>query len=353
MLNLSRNRGTYDGAAFFQDDSGITEKKISLNRLISWENQPFEPYTDEAMATLAASIEENGLLSPIIVAPDGDKYRIIAGHNRVRACERLGWTEIPAVIKETDEDHAQLMMLDTNLCQRHNLSVVELIKAYKMQYDVLSRIVGKKDGYGVKKTMAEQYGLSRKTINRYIRCSRLKECLLSLLSEGRFSLITAVSLSDLSAGNQSVLADWLRDNPKAALDEKAAQRLVSRNGFGFDEDEISEIISGKTPKAKSKPAEIPKLSVPEDSAVEPAVHEKAQPAEPPTEPPQSAEDAASPEAVDYDDLPDVSVSFDRETIRRTIGEVDDGMVQEYLNFCLQQEDMFSKFLGIYKSGSST
>lgn len=88
MLNLSRNRGTYDGAAFFQDDSGIAEKKISLNRLISWENQPFEPYTDEAMATLAASIEENGLLSPIIVAPDGDKYRIIAGHNRVRACER-------------------------------------------------------------------------------------------------------------------------------------------------------------------------------------------------------------------------------------------------------------------------
>lgn len=196
--------------------------------------------------------------------------------------------------------------------------------------------------------MAEQYGLSRKTINRYIGCSRLEECLLSLLSGGRFSL-----LSELSAGNQSVLADWLRDNPKAALDEKAAQRLISRNGFGFDEDEISEIISGKTPKAKSKPVEMPKLSAPENSAVEPAVHEKAQPAEPPTEPPQSAEDAASPEAVDYDDLPDVSVSFDRETIRRTIGEVDDGMVREYLNFCLQQEDMFSKFLGIYKSGSST
>ena len=176
MLNLSRNSGTYDGAAFFQDDSGIAEKKIPLNLLVPWENQPFQPYTDEALDSLAASIEENGLLSPIIVTPVGEKYRIIAGHNRVRACEKLGWTEINAVIKETDEDHAQLMMLDTNLCQRHSLSVVELIKAYKMQYDVLGRIVGKKNGYGVKKIMAEQYGLSRKTIERYIRCARLEEC---------------------------------------------------------------------------------------------------------------------------------------------------------------------------------
>lgn len=52
--------------------------------------------------------------------------------------------------------------------------------------------------------------------------------------------------------------------------------------------------------------------------------------------------------VKYDDLPDVSVSFDRETIRRTIGKVDDSTVQEYLNFCLQQEDLFIKFLDIYK-----
>ena len=339
MLNLSRNSGTYDGAAFFQDDSGIAEKKIPLNRLVSWENQPFQPYTDEALESLAASIEENGLLSPIIVTPAGEKYRIIAGHNRVRACEKLGWTEINAVIKKTDEDHAQLMMLDTNLCQRHSLSVVELIKAYKMQYDVLGRIVGKKNGYGVKKIMAEQYGLSRKTIARYIRCARLEECLLEQLNDGRFNIMSAVYLADLSAGNQSVLADWLKDNSKATINEKAAQRLISRNGFGFDEDEISGIISGKVPKAKPQPVEEP-----EDTASEPETSEKSVvPAEPPT----SDSDVPKHE-VEYDDLPDVSVSFDRETIRSTIGKVDDSTVQEYLNFCLQQEDFFIKFLDIYK-----
>ena len=158
MLNLSRNSVTYDGSAFFQDDSGIAEKKIPLSRLVSWKNQPFQPYTDEALESLAASIEENGLLSPIIVTPAGEKYRIIAGHNRVRACERLGWTEINAVIKETDEDHAQLMMLDTNLCQRHSLSVVELIKAYKMQYDVLGRIAGRKTAMASRKSWLNSTG---------------------------------------------------------------------------------------------------------------------------------------------------------------------------------------------------
>lgn len=339
MLNLSRNSRTYDGAAFFQDDSGIAEKKIPLNRLVSWENQPFQPYTDEALESLAASIEENGLLSPIIVTPAGEKYRIIAGHNRVRACEKLGWTEINAVIKETDEDHAQLMMLDTNLCQRHSLSVVELIKAYKMQYDVLGRIAGKKNGYGVKKIMAEQYGLSRKTIERYIRCARLEECLLEQLNDGRFNIMTAVYLADLSAGNQSVLADWLKDNPKATINEKAAQRLISRNGFGFDEDEISGIISGKALKTKSQSVEET-----EDNASEPETSEKfVIPAEPP-----AADSHVTKHEVEYDDLPDVYVSFDRETIRRTIGKVDDSTVQEYLNFCLQQEDLFIKFLDIYK-----
>lgn len=182
-LNLSRNRGTYDGSAFFRDETKIAEKKIPLNSLVSWEGQPFEPYTDEALESLAASIAENGLLSPIIVTADGDKYRIIAGHNRARACEKLGWTEIDAIVKDTDEDHAQLMMLDTNLCQRHSLSVVELIKAYKMQFDVLNRIMGKKKG--LKTLMAEQYGVTRKTIERYIKCANLEECLLTLLNDGR------------------------------------------------------------------------------------------------------------------------------------------------------------------------
>lgn len=354
-LNLSRNRGTYDGAAFFRDETKIAEKKIPLNSLVSWEGQPFEPYTDEAMESLAASIAENGLLSPIIVTADGDKYRIIAGHNRARACERLGWTEIDAIVKDTDEDHAQLMMLDTNLCQRHNLSVVELIKAYKMQFDVLNRIMGKKKG--LKTLMAEQYGVTRKTIERYLKCANLEESLLTLLNDGRFNILTAVHLADLSAGNQSVLADWLNDNPKAVIDEKAAMQLISRNGFGFDEDDISEIISGKAAKSKSQPhephndSEITEDEPPEKPAESNSDESKTQPAEVINNPPTSVETSPVTSEVDYDDLPDISVSFDRETIRRTLGKVGEDMVREYLNYCLQQDDVFSRWLEIFNQQS--
>lgn len=346
-LNLSRNRGTYDGAAFFRDETKIAEKKISLNSLVSWEGQPFEPYTDEALESLAASIAENGLLSPIIVTADGDKYRIIAGHNRARACERLGWTEIDAIVKDTDEDHAQLMMLDTNLCQRHSLSVVELIKAYKMQFDVLNRIMGKKKG--LKTLMAEQYGVTRKTIERYLKCANLEECLLTLLNDGRFNILTAVHLADLSAGNQSVLADWLNDNPKVVIDEKAAMLLISRNGFGFDEDDISEIISGKEAKPKSQPSEPHNDS--ETTEGEPAEsnsdESKTQPDEVINNLPTSVETSPVTSEVEYDDLPDISVSFDRETIRRTLGKVGEDMVREYLNYCLQQDDVFNNWLQIF------
>lgn len=346
-LNLSRNRGTYDGAAFFRDETKIAEKKIPLNSLVSWEGQPFEPYTDEALESLAASIAENGLLSPIIVTADGDKYRIIAGHNRARACERLGWTEIDAIVKDTDENHAQLMMLDTNLCQRHSLSVVELIKAYKMQFDVLNRIMGKKKG--LKTLMAEQYGVTRKTIERYLKCANLEECLLTLLNNGRFNILTAVHLADLSAGNQSVLADWLNDNPKAVIDEKAAMLLISRNGFGFDEDDISEIISGKAAKPKSQPSEPHNDSeTTEDEPAESNSDEsKTQPDEVINNLPTSVETSPVTSEVDYDDLPDISVSFDRETIRRTLGKVGEDMVREYLNYCLQQDDVFNNWLKIF------
>lgn len=346
-LNLSRNRGTYDGAAFFRDETKIAEKKIPLNSLVSWEGQPFEPYTDEALESLAASIAENGLLSPIIVTADGDKYRIIAGHNRARACERLGWTEIDAIVKDTDEDHAQLMMLDTNLCQRHSLSVVELIKAYKMQFDVLNRIMGKKKG--LKTLMAEQYGVTRKTIERYLKCANLEECLLTLLNDGRFNILTAVHLADLSAGNQSVLADWLNDNPKVVIDEKAAMLLISRNGFGFDEDDISEIISGKEAKPKSQPSEPHNDSeTTEDEPSESNSDEsKTQPDEVINNLPTSVETSPVTSEVEYDDLPDISVSFDRETIRRTLGKIGEDMVREYLNYCLQQDDVFNNWLQIF------
>lgn len=167
------------------------------------------------------------------------------------------------------------------------------------------------------------------------------------------NILTAVHLADLSAGNQSVLADWLNDNPKSVIDEKAAMLLISRNGFGFDEDDISEIISGKAAKPKSRPSEPHNDSeITEDEPAESNPDEsKTQPDEVLNNPSNSVETSPITSEVDYDDLPDISVSFDRETIRRTLGKVGDDMVREYLNYCLQQEDVFENWLKIFNQQS--
>ena len=114
-----------------------TEKEIPISQLVPWENQPFKMYSDFKMNELVESIRENGLLSRIIVSPATDgKYRIIAGHNRVEACRRAGFTAVPSIVKDVDENRAKLIMADTNLCQRTELLPSERAFAYKAQQEL-------------------------------------------------------------------------------------------------------------------------------------------------------------------------------------------------------------------------
>ena len=109
-------------------------------------NHPFHPYPEELMADLCRSIEENGIITPIIVraVSKGTGYEIIAGHNRVEACRRIGMETIPAIVREVDTDTAILMMVDSNQ-QREHLLPSEKAFAYKMKLEAMKRQV-KKNG---------------------------------------------------------------------------------------------------------------------------------------------------------------------------------------------------------------
>ena len=94
---------------------------LSLKDLVPYEAQPFHVIDDEAMTELAESVKIVGVLVPIIVRQiKNNKYEIISGHRRKRACEIAGVTEIPATIMELDDDEAAIMLVDCNL-QRENL----------------------------------------------------------------------------------------------------------------------------------------------------------------------------------------------------------------------------------------
>ena len=145
-LGASNNTGKLNMNDFLGDETAVQndEKEIPINLLIPWENQPFKMYSDFKMNELVESIRENGLLSRIIVSPAADgKYRIIAGHNRVEACRRAGFTAVPSIVKNVDENRAKLIMADTNLCQRTELLPSERAFAYKAQQEALSQFFEK------------------------------------------------------------------------------------------------------------------------------------------------------------------------------------------------------------------
>lgn len=97
-------------------------KLIPISELHPFEQQPFKVLMDESMDELVESIEQNGVLSPIIARPRQEGgYEIIAGHRRVKASEIAKLEKVPVVIKELDDDMAAILLVDSNLQREHIL----------------------------------------------------------------------------------------------------------------------------------------------------------------------------------------------------------------------------------------
>ncbi len=101
----------------------------------------FKPYTPAQLSAFADQLNEEGLMVRIIVrsVAGGDLYEILAGHNRTKAAQLAGWTEIPAEIVDADDAWAIVIATSTNLIQRQNLSVIERGKAYRALLDAKNR----------------------------------------------------------------------------------------------------------------------------------------------------------------------------------------------------------------------
>lgn len=292
----SANSGKLAMSNFLSADT-ILPRKIPLNTVTSWYNQPFKQYDDGKLEILAQSIKENGLLSPITVRPitnrliddvseqlnisnDGNeieqliqridyykanigKYEILSGHNRVSACNKLQWTEITAIVRDNiDDAQAQLIMVDANLQQRHKLLPSELALSYKTQRDALMRI-------GVRRAtsdIADRYQINRKTVQRYISCSNLIDDMLQMLDDERFTLVTGVTLSSLTRDNQIALAAWLKRHSDKIIKPEMAVKLCSTarllNPAIFDDEDLDRILlAPKQPKAKASAVKLNRKEV--------------------------------------------------------------------------------------------
>jgi ParB family chromosome partitioning protein len=141
---------------------------------------PFQPrsHIDEgALAELTASIEASGLLQPVVVRPRGSSYELIAGERRWRAVQRLGWTTIPAVIKEADDQTLLTLALIENL-QRNDLSPIDEAQGYRRLME---------DFTVPQAEVARLVGRNRATVANLLRLLKLPPEVQGLVHEGKLS----------------------------------------------------------------------------------------------------------------------------------------------------------------------
>lgn len=241
----------------------ITELPLEL--LVSFPEHPFKPYSGEQLWDLVRSIEEHGVLSPILVrpAPDGQRYEIISGHNRVNASRRAGLKTIPATVREMDNDEATLAMVESNLRQREQLLPSEKARAYKLKLDAIKRQGARSDltcdqlehksGKGkARDIVGATLGESGPQVQRYIRLTNLITPILNMVDEKRMAMGPAVELSYLNRDEQEMLLDLMQiGDCTPSLSQAIRLRKLSEAGQ-FDSDHLDEIMDEEKPNQREK-----------------------------------------------------------------------------------------------------
>lgn len=235
---------------------------LPMDKLRYFKEHPFQVRDDEEMQSLVESVEQFGVLSPILVRPVEDgMYEIVSGHRRHRASELAKVTEIPAIVRDLSDDEAIILMVDANL-QREKLLPSEKALAYKMKLDAMKRQAGRpsKNASQVATNfpkgradvqLAEQSGESKDQIRRYIRLTHLNPELLDMTDKGKLAFNSAVELSYLKPEEQAaVFTAMERDEAAPSLKQARELKRHSKDGE-LTEKAIDTVMSAEKP-AESK-----------------------------------------------------------------------------------------------------
>mgnify|MGYP000587359978 CR=1 FL=1 len=219
-------------------------QRLALSELHPFKDHPFRVLDDDRMMETVESVKEYGVLVPIIARPMADGgYEIVSGHRRKRACELAGMNEIPAIVRDLDDDEAVIIMVDSNL-QRENILPSERAKAYQMKMeaikrqgervDLTSRQVGEKL-WSVSQVSADA-NESERQVHRFIRLTNLIPELLDTVDEKKIAFNPAVELSHLDTNQQRDFLEAMNDTQNAPSLSQAQRlkKLAQEGHFSYD-----------------------------------------------------------------------------------------------------------------------
>lgn len=240
-------------------NSNVAEviEQIELSQLHPFPDHPFAVRDDDSMRQTVESIREYGVLVPAIARPLEDgTYELISGHRRKHACELAGLETMPVIVRNIDRNTATIIMVDSNL-QRENILPSERAKAYKMKIEAIKRQGERSDltsaqlvpKLTAREKVAEDAGVNRMEVTRYIRLTELNPELQQMVDEKKIGLTPAVELSYLKPDEQRLLIDTI-DSEQATPSLSQAQRMrrLSQEGKLTDDSMLSIMMEQKKPE---------------------------------------------------------------------------------------------------------
>ena len=215
---LSALLGEYTQEPAVQEGDQVT--KAFTSRITPNPFQPRREFTPEQLSELEESIRQNGLLQPLVVrrapedAPDGAEWELVAGERRWRAVRRLGWNEVPVVVRDID-DRAMLVLAIVENVQRADLSPLEEAAAYRRLMD---------DFGFTQAEVAESVGRERSTVANLLRLLALPASVQRLVNEGALSMGHARALLGLE--DEREMADLARTAAATGMTVRAVEERV-------------------------------------------------------------------------------------------------------------------------------
>ena len=218
-----------------QEDKLEHIRQIPISELHASEGHPFRVVDDEEMQKVVDSVAKFGVLTPLIARPDPDGgYEIISGHRRMHASELAGIETVPVIVREMDDDEAIICMVDSNL-QRENILPSERAWAYRMKLDAMKHKAGRpsRENYsqvgnnlGVSSSleMANELGISKNQIFRFIRLTELLPELLDMVDSKQIAFNPAVEISYLKPDEQKDFLEAM-DAAQSTPSLSQAQRI--------------------------------------------------------------------------------------------------------------------------------
>ena len=226
-----------------QEEQREQVQQIPIGELFPFKNHPFKVLDDESMQRTVESVEQYGVLSPLIARPRPEGgYEIISGHRRQHAAQLAGLDTLPVIVRQMDDDAAVLLMVDSNL-QRENILPSERAFAYKMKLEALKNQGARSDLTSVQvapklstEKIGEEVGMSKDNVKRYIRLTNLVPELLDMVDEKKIAFNPAVELSYLDEAQQRDFLEAMNDtqNFPSLSQAQRLKKLAQEGHFSYD-----------------------------------------------------------------------------------------------------------------------